>query len=310
VSDGETWQEALAAHLGEPIRNFGIGGYGAFQAYRRMLRTEPTPVGAENIILNIWSIDDHLRSVDSWRWLRIFEWFRNPQNKNMFHATPWAHLRYDLDAGRWQEVEGPIDKPEALYNLCEEEYVIDAYRDDVVVHMSLGARPEYAVDEARLKQAAEAMGVSFDASTPAKRADSAQRLHLRYGMRSSQYVVNQAQAYCDSNGKRLLMMLSCFSPDIGNVLAGNERQDAWFVEWLDSRDTPYIDMLPKHIEDYKAFDLSPEEYCDRYFIGHYNPAGNHFFAFAIKDDLVAWLEPKPFTYRGGDAFAIRFDRYL
>src|SRR5260221_357582 len=28
VSDGETWQEYLAAHLGEPIRNFGVGGYG------------------------------------------------------------------------------------------------------------------------------------------------------------------------------------------------------------------------------------------------------------------------------------------
>ena len=28
VSDGETWQEYLAAHLGEPIRNFGMGGYG------------------------------------------------------------------------------------------------------------------------------------------------------------------------------------------------------------------------------------------------------------------------------------------
>jgi len=27
VSDGETWQEYLASHLGEPVRNFGIGGY-------------------------------------------------------------------------------------------------------------------------------------------------------------------------------------------------------------------------------------------------------------------------------------------
>ena len=26
VSDGETWQEILAAHIGEPIRNFGCGG--------------------------------------------------------------------------------------------------------------------------------------------------------------------------------------------------------------------------------------------------------------------------------------------
>ncbi len=35
VSDAETWQEYLAGHLGEPIRNFGMGGYGVYQAYRR-----------------------------------------------------------------------------------------------------------------------------------------------------------------------------------------------------------------------------------------------------------------------------------
>jgi hypothetical protein len=32
VSDCETWQEYLAGHLGEPIRNFGMGGYGVYQA--------------------------------------------------------------------------------------------------------------------------------------------------------------------------------------------------------------------------------------------------------------------------------------
>ncbi len=38
VSDGETWQEVLAAHLCEPIRNFGNGGYGVNQAYQRAMR--------------------------------------------------------------------------------------------------------------------------------------------------------------------------------------------------------------------------------------------------------------------------------
>ncbi len=54
VNDGETWQEYLAAHLGEPIRNFGMGGFGVYQAYRRMLREERTDRGAEYVILYIW----------------------------------------------------------------------------------------------------------------------------------------------------------------------------------------------------------------------------------------------------------------
>jgi len=61
VSDGETWQKYLAGHLGEPIRNFGMGGYGVYQAYRRMLREERTDHAAEYLILYIWD-DDHIRS--------------------------------------------------------------------------------------------------------------------------------------------------------------------------------------------------------------------------------------------------------
>ena len=30
VSDGETWQEYLASHLQEPVRNYGIGGYSVY----------------------------------------------------------------------------------------------------------------------------------------------------------------------------------------------------------------------------------------------------------------------------------------
>ena len=62
IDDGETWQEYLAAHLGEPIRNFGVGGFGVYQAYRRLLRTEQTEDGAEYLILYVWG-DDHFRSV-------------------------------------------------------------------------------------------------------------------------------------------------------------------------------------------------------------------------------------------------------
>jgi hypothetical protein len=32
VSDGETWQEYLAGHFGEPVGNYGVGGYGVYQA--------------------------------------------------------------------------------------------------------------------------------------------------------------------------------------------------------------------------------------------------------------------------------------
>src|SRR5207249_3561212 len=62
VSDGETWQEYLAAHLQEPIRNYGVGGYSAYQAYCRMLKVEERRP-AKYVILNIFD-DDHYRNLD------------------------------------------------------------------------------------------------------------------------------------------------------------------------------------------------------------------------------------------------------
>ncbi|MCK4895141.1 MAG: SGNH/GDSL hydrolase family protein, partial [Calditrichia bacterium] len=87
VSDNETWQEVLAAHLQEPVKNFGIGGWSVYQAYLRMLKEEKrTP--AKYIIFNIYS-DDHYRNLDAWRNIRV--------NKHeRFIEPPLPFLKVDL----------------------------------------------------------------------------------------------------------------------------------------------------------------------------------------------------------------------
>jgi hypothetical protein len=58
--------------------------------------------------------------------------------------------------------------------------------------------------------------------------------------------------------------------------------------------------MDSHLADYEHFKISVKDYLDRYYIGHYNPAGNLFTAFAIKDKLVEMLEPKPAAYQPPD----------
>ena len=48
----------------------------------------------------------------------------------------------------------------------------------------------------------------------------------------------------------------------------------------------------------------------QYFIGHYSPAGNHFFAYSIKDTVVKWLDPKPITYRENRDALVEFTGYI
>jgi hypothetical protein len=40
ANNNETWEEYLAAHIQEPVRNYGVGGHSVYQAYRRMLKVE------------------------------------------------------------------------------------------------------------------------------------------------------------------------------------------------------------------------------------------------------------------------------
>jgi hypothetical protein len=304
VSDGETWQEYLAAHLGEPLRNFGVGGYGVYQAYRRLVREEQTAAGASHVVLNIWR-DDHVRSLYAWMWLHSTTWRgvlaegALGARVSMFHATPWAHLRLDPDTGAFAERENPYPTPESLYRLCDPDHVYERFRGDVDVQLAAAQRGAPDVDRALLRRVADALGEPAPAEAFAAAeatAATARRLLQACGLRASAYVVERARAFAAAHGKRLLLLLSYLESDITAAVRGAPRFDEAFVRVLAQTGVPVVDSLQMHVEDYAAYRCSPGEYAARLFVGHYNPRGNHFFAFAIKDAVVAWLEPKPPAY--------------
>ncbi len=94
------------------------------------------------------------------------------------------------------------------------------------------------------------------------------------------------------------------------LLSGGTRFDEEIAEFLDENDFNYIDMNLEHVEDFKSFNLSVNDYFKRYFIGHYSPAGNHFFAYSIKGRVVDWLTPKPIPYESSTRRMMKFDGYL
>lgn len=305
VSDGETWQEYLAAHLGEPIRNFGVGGYGVYQAYRRMLREEKTESSAEYVILNIWS-DDHFRSIYKWRGLLIPGYYRYLHEKGlsaiegfMFHANPWSHVRLNPESGEFEECENPYPTPESLYQLCDKEHVYEAFKDDFELQAVLAAQHATDVKTEILQKTAEALEIPTDFSSPEAIGKTAQVLLRACALRSSMYIVDKARVFAETEGKKLMIMLSYSSDDVIHAFKDVPRSDQMFVDYLKENEFLFVDVLPKHVEDFKVFRCTPEEYVQRYYTGHYNPRGNHFFAFAVKDAIVKWLSPKPPTYREG-----------
>jgi hypothetical protein len=301
ASDGETWQEYLAAHLGEPLRNFGIGGYGTYQAYRRMLREEATPRAADFVILNIWDLDDYLRSIDAWRWLRIAPWFRASYlgHLYMFHANPWVHVRLDLETGDLVEKENHFNTPESLRNLSNLDYVYEQFKDDLVVKLLAAQAGVADTNWDDLKSLAAMLNVKTDFSSADAAAATARAVHVEYALRAGIKVIEKAHAFAEANKKKLMVLLSFGEHTVADACEGQPRFDQRVLEFLKKKNLPFVDSLAGHLEDFQSFRIAPQAYVKRYYIGHYNPRGNHFFAFVIKDSVVRWLEPKPLAYRDG-----------
>ena len=139
--------------------------------------------------------------------------------------------------------------------------------------------------------------MTADFSSPESTASTARNLMQTCALRSSMYVVDRARGFAEAGGKELMVLLNYPANDVIQACHNRPRFDRIFVDYLNEQGFLFIDSLHAHVEEFKQFNCSPEEYAQRYYTGHYNPRGNHFFAFEIKDTLVQWLDPSPPTYR-------------
>ena len=309
VSDGETWQEYLAGHLGEPVRNFGVGGYGVYQAYRRLVREEQTERGAEYLIFYIWG-GDHIRSLLRCRHAITYpQW--DHQGGRMFHNNFWPNLELDLPTGRFVENENLLSTRESLYNMTDPHWMIESLRDDLALQLyafQLGYTQ--TVDRQSIDQLAAHLEFSIDWQRESEVRVRAGQLLDRYSLRATQYVLQKVRDFARERGKKLLVVVFDPYQAMAEMRSGRSRFDQEFIDFLTSQRYDYFDMNEVHLQDFRRYNLSFEDYLKQYFIGHYNPRGNHFFAYSIKDKVVAWLDPKPIPYLDPDPDSIDFYQYL
>lgn len=312
VSDAETWQEYLAAHLGEPIRNFGMGGYGAYQAYRRLLREEKTKDSAEYLLYYIWG-DDHIRSLLRCRYM-LTQYFNDIMNEKegvgkMFHGNFWSNIEMDFDKGKLVEKKTRISTKKDLYKMTDSVWMYENLKDDLALQMALyttGVTSD--VDKTKVAKLASILNFSLAENeiNPAKVGE----LLNKYAFHATKYILGNLKAYAAKNNKKLMVIL--FDPYVvmPAVVENRPRYDQEIVDYLVENKFNYFDMNEVHAEDFKKFKIPYQDYFRRYLIGHYNPAGNHFFAFAIKPRIVEMLNPKPITYQELQDQMINFKGYL
>jgi hypothetical protein len=229
----------------------------------------------------------------------------------MFHGNFWAHVEMDLDSGGLVEKENPLSTPESLYKMTDPEFMVQALQDDLMLQLYVAERvdPE-TLDLSRLKSLAGILGAEeLDPSSRENLARTCRRLRNAYGFAATRFIVKKASEFCERKGRKLMLCILCPAAT-RQLLNRQPRYDREIAEHLSRETEPFFDMNLVHQDDYRAFNLSVEDYMKRFFIAHYSPAGNHFFAFSIKDTIVEWLDPRPITYRDDKSKTIDFEGYL
>lgn len=309
VSDAETWQEYLAGHLGEPIRNFGMGGYGVYQAYRRMVREERSNHGAEYVIFYVWG-DDHIRSLLRCRHAIIYKTWDH-QGGRMFHNNFWSYLEMDLATGRFVEKDNLLPTRESLYQMTDPQWMVDHLKEDLALQLYAFKRGYIRdLDREPVSRLAMRLNYALDWSQESTLPRQAGELLDKYSLTATEHILGKARDFARQNNKKLLVIL--FDP--GRVLpemrTSGKRYDQQIVDYLTKERFDFFDMNDVHLRDFQNYKLSFADYMKLYFIGHYNPRGNHFFAYSIKNKVVEWLFPKPITYQKTDPQSVDFKGYL
>jgi hypothetical protein len=127
-------------------------------------------------------------------------------------------------------------------------------------------------------------------------------------------------AFTQNTGKTLLVALNYTTrsdhfPDAIAPWDGT-RRDQEILDHLSATGVPLFDMNAVHQREYEQSNGSYgsyHEYLSPYMVngdGHYNPRGNHFFAYALKDTLLELLDPKPLPYQDRAPGTVDFSRYL
>ena len=310
VSDGETWEEVLAANFGEPIRNFGMGGYGTYQSYRRMLKEEATKHNARNIIFYIWG-DDHQRSLLQCRYMAIKPWNDQMDPGYSFHGNFWPYLDFNLETGKFTEHDNKLNTPKQLYKMTDKEWMYTNLADNLALQALLfiqGYTTDF--DAVKMTQLATWLKVDFDVNDKANLQKNMEILLNKFGYAANIFILDKVKLYAQKNDKNLLVII--FDPyKVMNALMSDQpRADQVIVDYLKNENFNYFDMNVVHAEDFKKSKMTMTDYYARYFVGHYDPVGNMFFATSIKNKLINWLSPKPVTYQNSDKQYIDFKGYL
>jgi hypothetical protein len=216
-----------------------------------------------------------------------------------------------LKTGRFLERENLLPTREALYQMTDPQCMVELLKDDLALQLFAYKMDLIReLDRKAVTALAARLDFPFDWTQESTLRLQAGDLLDRYSLRATRWVLEKARDFAQQHSKKLLVILFDPSRTMAELKRGEKRYDQEIVDFLNAEKFLFFDMNKVHVADFQRYRLSWDDYLKQYFIGHYNPRGNHFFAYSIKDTVVGWLDPKPITYQQREPDTVDFKGYL
>jgi len=308
VSNFESWQERLASHLCEPVRNFGVSGNTLYQAYTRMKREEMrTP--AKYLLFNLhggglWGSESPWASLGLPRSEVMNADWREPSSRTLRsfggRRPTVPYVTVNPATGDFVEHPNICPTADSLYNLCDFDWVYEHFKNEDQLKVILAREnikrrtPEASYDE--ITALAQSRGIHVRIASPEDLSDALSEISKQAAIFMNQRTIEKIEEYAAVHGKRVFYLISHSVEDLTAALRTEAPFDQRLVDFLAARKLTYVDDLDLHRADFARSRLSPQDYLRPLYIGHYTPFGNFFQAFAIKDNLIQFLDPRPIAY--------------
>jgi hypothetical protein len=198
-----------------------------------------------------------------------------------------------------------------LYKMTDQDWMYNNLKDNLALQALLfvqGYTSDF--DTIKIKKLAGWLKYDLDINDKENLVRNMEILLDKFGYEANIFILKKVKAFAQKNNKNLLVVVFDPYKVMSALMMDQPRIDTKMIDFLKTEGFNYFDMNIVHAEDFKKGNLSMQDYYRKYFVGHYDPAGNMFFAFSIKNTLVSWLNPKPVTYQSSDKQYIDFKDYL
>jgi hypothetical protein len=203
--------------------------------------------------------------------------------------------------GEFAEYPNICPTPASLYNLCDLDWTFERFKDEFQLKIILARenikrrRPEASYEE--IAALAQARGIRARIGSAEDLSNALEQISKQAAVFMNQRILEKIDCYAAAHGKKIFYLISHSVEDLATALQTDGHFDRQLIDFLDRRKCTYVDDLDAHRVDLSRSKLTVDDYLKQYYIGHYTPLGNFFQAFAMKDNLAAFLDPKPIAYR-------------